>query len=851
MVFDIVGADLAMNLVLVMMVLFKIINIESALVGYGNSGLMTVMVLFVVAQGITATGGAEWLVSKLLGSPSDLQLAQIRMCLITALFSSFINDTPVFCIMLPIILSWAAKIRLSSRQLLIPLSYCALLGGINTTIGTSTNLVVVGLFQDRILNPTSEYYQEGVSPLTLFGLTPYGLPNVIWGIMYIAYASPFLLTGGAGIRAFERYAALFKRRKRRLTTEDDESSLSTVSLNPGGQSSGNDFFVGLLVTPASPAVGKTVEDAGLRHLEGVFLTSVARDRTILHAVGSEFVIAAGDVLYFSGVPDGLDKLATEQRLLPYSDAIETISAEELPGLSSAFGVRSIDIPRAASVADEEASIGVTESSNQFPSFAHGTSSSLSLRGALDGNNESDASKHLGDAKVKGPALELVQATIRKGSSIANSTIRDSGFRSRFHAAVVSVRRGGIPLPWTGPTIGDEVLMGGDELLLDVDPQFWTSSEVNRTFENISRGGQVRTHHEFMLPMRVGRRLSGRTVQSAGLRQLPNAFLVAIERNGLTLHAVSPDETLQYEDIAWFAAGANSVRFIRNIPGLTPVAEKHARRLDQVSHIERRLVQAIVATSSPLIGRTPAEVRFRQHFNAAVVAVARRGERLRSKPGEIKLEAGDVLLLDAGASFGEQHRDSKHFAVIIEMENSNPPRYLHTGICIALVVTAFILYALEILDILIGAAVAAAAMLVTGCLSGDQARRSIKWDVYMAIAGSLGVSQGLEQSGAAAAIANLIVNIGQNAGGSSFTIAAIYVATALLSQIVSNNSAAALLFPIAATISKKDGVDIYLLSYAVMLGASSVFMSSFGYREYRFMQQNFFCFFFHSGLKKGS
>jgi fumarate reductase subunit C len=140
-----------------------------------------------------------------------------------------------------------------------------------------------------------------------------------------------------------------------------------------------------------------------------------------------------------------------------------------------------------------------------------------------------------------------------------------------------------------------------------------------------------------------------------------------------------------------------------------------------------------------------------------------------------------------------------------------------------------------------------------------------------IAGSFGVSAALEQSGGAAAIANLIVSIGNNAGGGNFTIAAVYVATTLISQIIANNSAAALMFPIAATISKNDGVDvsagwgvlrsrwqskppprhprhtllskslhtdcsplrtvmqIYLLSYAIMLGASSVFMSSFGYQ----------------------
>jgi Na+/H+ antiporter NhaD/arsenite permease-like protein len=127
-----------------------------------------------VAQGVTSSGGAEWIVGKVLGTPTDTMLAQIRMCLIASVFSSFVNDTPVFCIMLPIVLSWAAKARLNIRQLIIPLSYCCLLGGLNTVIGTSTNLVVSGQFSDRVLDPDSEYYQEGKSAINMFGITPFG-----------------------------------------------------------------------------------------------------------------------------------------------------------------------------------------------------------------------------------------------------------------------------------------------------------------------------------------------------------------------------------------------------------------------------------------------------------------------------------------------------------------------------------------------------------------------------------------------------------------------------------------------------------------------------------------------------
>jgi di/tricarboxylate transporter len=285
--------------------------------------------------------------------------------------------------------------------------------------------------------------------------------------------------------------------------------------------------------------------------------------------------------------------------------------------------------------------------------------------------------------------------------------------------------------------------------------------------------------------------------------------------------------LQTDDVLWFAGSAASVRAIRINPGLVPLAEKHASKLSKTQYIERRLVQAIVAEDSPLVDATLRDVNFRKQFNAAVIAIGRKGQRLRSKPGDVALRAGDILLLDTGGAFFRNFQDSKYFSIVIELENTNPPRFFHTFIAIVTIATAFALYAAEVLDILLGAAITVAVLLLTGTMTPDQARSAIRWDVYLMIAGSFGVSAAMEQSGAAAAIANGIISIGKNAGGETFIISAIYVATMLMSQIISNNSAAALVFPIAATISKNDGIDIYLLAYAIMLGASCVFMSSFG------------------------
>jgi len=147
----------------------EIISVEEGVEGFANQGLLTVLVLFVVAEGIAKTGALDWYMGKMLGNPKTSASAQLRLMAPVALVSAFLNNTPIVVVMIPIVQKWARQIRVPVQQLLIPLSFASILGGTCTLIGTSTNLVVVGLLDER-------YPNDSELDIGLFDLAEFGIP---------------------------------------------------------------------------------------------------------------------------------------------------------------------------------------------------------------------------------------------------------------------------------------------------------------------------------------------------------------------------------------------------------------------------------------------------------------------------------------------------------------------------------------------------------------------------------------------------------------------------------------------------------------------------------------------------
>lgn len=341
----------------------------------------------------------------------------------------------------------------------------------------------------------------------------------------------------------------------------------------------------------------------------------------------------------------------------------------------------------------------------------------------------------------------------------------------------------------------------------------------------------------------GSPLVGKTIEQAGLRHLPGVFLAEIERQGVILPAVGPQERLRGGDRLVFVGVVESVVDLQKIRGLVPAPDQ-IFKLD-TPRPERCLLEAVVSASCPVVGKTIRDGRFRSVYGAVVIAVSRQGQRIPGKIGDIVLQAGDTLLLEAHPSFLEQHRNSRDFFLISRLENSSPPRFERAALAVGILLTMVGLVALsewlagvrfrlagvtlQITPISMFKAglVGAGLMLVSGCCRLEQARRALDGRVLLAIAAALGLGLALEKTGAARTIVGTLLDwVGQNPWGA---LVGLHLATSLITELVTNNAAAALMTPFALATAGQLDVNPMPFIISVMMAASSSFATPLGYQ----------------------
>jgi di/tricarboxylate transporter len=320
---------------------------------------------------------------------------------------------------------------------------------------------------------------------------------------------------------------------------------------------------------------------------------------------------------------------------------------------------------------------------------------------------------------------------------------------------------------------------------------------------------------------------GSSIEAAGLRHLPGLYLVEIERDGETLPAVSPETKLHAGDNLLFVGLLEGVVDLRKIRGLVPLAADQVEKLG-LPDDNRRLIEAVLAYGSALAGKTVRESRFRTRYRAAIIAVHRNGERLPGKIGDIVLRYGDTLLLEAQPAFMETYRNDRSFALLSKVHGSTPVRHQRAGIAGAILAAMIVSNLMGWLPLLTAGMLAAGAMLASRCMTGPEARRSLELSVLIAIACSFSVGKALEVTGAAEVLGHALVEATAPLGvlGLMFGV---YLTLMVLTELITNNAAAALIFPVAIAAGESVGIDVKPMCYLVMFAASASFMTPIGYQ----------------------
>jgi di/tricarboxylate transporter len=322
-------------------------------------------------------------------------------------------------------------------------------------------------------------------------------------------------------------------------------------------------------------------------------------------------------------------------------------------------------------------------------------------------------------------------------------------------------------------------------------------------------------------------LVGKTIEQAGLRQLPNTFLAEIERDGELMPAVAPETKLHANDRLIFVGVVGAVVDLQKIRGLIPSTDQIFKLGSPRSH--RCLIEAVVSHNCPIVGQTVRDGRFRSLYNAVVIAVARSGERIDKKIGDIVLHPGDTLLVEAHPSFADQQRDSHHFYLVSQVEGSSLVNHERAYAALAILLVMILVASFTTFGMLKSAMLAAGAMLLTRCCTSAQARRSVEWKIIISVAAAFALGSAVEKSGLAATIAESLT---QAAGGDPFlSLVAIYGGTLLLTELISHSASVSLLFPIALGTAQSLGIDYMPFVAAVTVAGSLGFATPLGYQTH--------------------
>ncbi len=332
--------------------------------------------------------------------------------------------------------------------------------------------------------------------------------------------------------------------------------------------------------------------------------------------------------------------------------------------------------------------------------------------------------------------------------------------------------------------------------------------------------------QFIARLRVpeGSRMAGAAVSE--FRNLENIFLSGIERGSDVFFSVRPSTRIHAGDVLSFVGRVGSIAEFTSQQDLEIVTSGEGlKRLLKTGR--GNLVEAVISPGSPLVGASIREAGFRGRYDAVVIAVHRHGEKLVGKIGDIVIRPGDTFLLAVGRDFLPRWRDSHHFYLVSPVQSV--PKAIHGKDWIEPAVLAGVvaLAACRVLPLLQATIAGVMCLMLLRRIQPARVLRNMNWGTLILIGASISLGEALESTGAAEALSSQLAHLAEPFG-SVGVIAAVFVSAAVLTELVHNVAAAALIFPIALNLAETGGVSMHAIAAACALGASSCFLTPVGY-----------------------
>ena len=322
-------------------------------------------------------------------------------------------------------------------------------------------------------------------------------------------------------------------------------------------------------------------------------------------------------------------------------------------------------------------------------------------------------------------------------------------------------------------------------------------------------------------VRSGSPLAGRSVEANGLRQLAHLFLTEIVRDGRVIAPVEPDEVIRVDDLLVFTGDVTRLDLLLKFEGLETHGQHYQLPLDN-------LVEVVVAGTSTLARRTIKEVDFRSRFDAAVIAVRRGSERVAGAIANIPLAVGDTLVLVVGQDFEKHNNITRNFVVVRRRAVQKFTDSRKGLVALAGFVAVIALAAIGAVDFLKALLVLLVAFLLLGYAKAGELRRHMPYQIILIIAAALIISDVMIRTQAADLLARGLLTGAENFGP-YWALAVVLLMTWILTELMSNNAAAALAFPVALGVAAQLGLDPKPFVMAVLYGASCSFITPYGYQ----------------------